>query len=94
MQASFLGRSAPGANSKVQRGGSGEHTNGGRSFIFGSRDDSNLEAPPAQQPAEVLPQWLWLDNILLNHSKVCYVIFQVVWTPRFCMSRCKPSQLD
>ena len=50
LQASFLGHSAPGAGSKVQRGGSGEHTNGCRSFIFGSRDDSNSEA---QQPAEV-----------------------------------------
>ena len=53
MQVSFLGHSAPGASSKVQRGGSGEHTNGCRSFIFGNREDSNTEALPAQQPVEV-----------------------------------------
>lgn len=51
--ASFLGRSAPGG-SKVVRGGSGEHTNGGgRSFVFGGRDDSNSGMPPAEQPGEV-----------------------------------------
>jgi hypothetical protein len=53
MQVSFLGHSAPGASSKVQRGGSGEHTNGCRSFIFGNREDSNTEVVPVQQPAEV-----------------------------------------
>lgn len=55
-QACFLGRAGAPGGSKVQRGG-GDNTNGGgRSFIFGGRDDSNLGAPATEQQPGVCIQ--------------------------------------